>query len=201
MDDELDGVDRHTARNIWAACVTILLGPALMAWVVRLVAFGAQCAPGPDACRGMALGGGLRDALAFAWLINSNTLLLLGLALVATVACFVMRRPLAAALTFLLLPLVALILPLAVVFTAMYPGCAISETGIGSCPLWGAEMGMSFHTAAVVQWQIYGFVPYSFAIALMLGVVGLFLMRPRPVGGHATAHTHRFPDDRFDRGQ
>ncbi len=201
MDDEFEGVKGHGARNIWAACIAVLIGPALMAWIVRLVALGAQCAPGPDPCRGLALGGGLRDALALTWLINSNTMLLLAIAFVATVACLVLRRPLTAALTFLLLPLAALIVPMAVVFVSLYPGCAVSEAGIGSCPLWGAEMGNSFHTAAAVQWQIYGFVPYSFAIALMLGVVGLFLMRPRPVTGHATANPHRFPDRRFEGDQ
>lgn len=194
---EFEGVQRHATRNIWAACIAILLGPAAMAWIVRLVALGAQCAPGADLCRGMMLGGGLRDALALTWSINSNTLVLLAIAFVATVACLIGRRPLTAALTFLLLPLAALIVPMAVVFVSMYPGCTVSESGIGSCTLWGAEMGMSFHAAASVQWQIYGFVPYSFAIALMLGVIGLFLMRPRAMG-HATANPHRFPDSRFE---
>ena len=193
---ENEGVRRHTARNIWVACIAILIGPAAMAWIVRLVALGAQCAPGPQLCRGMALGGGLRDALALAWAINSNSLLLLSIAFVATIACLFARRPLRAALTFLLLPLAALIVPMALVFTAMFPGCTVSEAGVGSCTLWGAEMGMSFHTAATVQWQIYSFVPYSFSIALMLGVIGLFLMRTRPLG-HATANPHRFPDSRF----
>lgn len=196
--DEDEIVERHSARNIWAACIAIAVGPSLMAWIVRLVALSMQCAPGPDACRGIPLGGGLRDALALTWTIDANTTLLLGIAFAATVAALFARRPLTAALTFLLLPIVALILPMAVVFTSIYPGCTVSESGVGSCPLWGAEMGMSFHTAASVQWQIYGFVPYTFAVSLMLGVVGLFVMRPRPVG-HATAHTHRFPDDRFGR--
>jgi hypothetical protein len=188
--------DRHTARNIWAACLAITLGPSLMAGIVRLTALGMQCAPGPDPCRGIPLGGGLRDALALTWAIDSNTLTLLGIALIATIASFFSRHPLRAALTFLLLPLAALIVPMAVVFSSMYPGCTVSESGIGSCPLWGAEMGMSFHTAASVQWQIYGFVPYSFSLSLMLGVLGLFLMRVRPAG-HATANPHRFPDSRF----
>jgi len=194
---EGEGVRRHTARNIWAACIAVLVGPAVMAWVVRLVALGAQCAPGPDPCRGLALGGGLRDALALTWMINSNSVLLLLIAFVATVASLFARRPLRAALTFLLLPLAALIVPMAVVFVSMYPGCTVSEAGIGSCVLWGAEMGASFHAAAGVQWQIYSFVPYSFAIALMLGIIGLFLMRTRPLG-HATANPHRMPDSRFD---
>ena len=201
MEEAFEGQGRHTARNVLMACVALLLGPAAMAWIVRLVAFAAHCAPGPAPCRGMTLGGGLHDALALTWLINSDTLLLLAIAAIATGALLAMRRPLTAALAFLLLPLGALVVPMAVVFVSLYPGCAVSETGIGSCTLWGAEMGMSFHTAAQVQWQIYGFVPYSFAIALMLGVMGLFLMRPRPVNGHATADPHRVPHRRFDEDQ
>ena len=197
-EDENQAVSRHTARNIWVLCVAILLVPALMAWVVRLTALGAGCAPGPDLCRGMMLGGGLRDALALTWAINANSLLLLSIAFVATIASLFWGHPLRAALTFLLLPLVALIVPMAVVFISIYPGCAVSETGIGSCQLWGAEMGMSFHTAASVQWQIYGFVPYSFALSLMLGMIGLFLMRPKPLG-HAIANPHRI--DRFERDE
>ena len=36
--------------------------------------------------------------------------------------------------------------------------------------------------------MIYGFVPYSFALALMIGVLGWFLSRPKPPPAiHATA--------------
>jgi hypothetical protein len=200
MDDEqpFEGGQSHLARNIWAACVAVLMGPALLAWIVRGIAFAEKCAPGPETCRGLPLGGGLRDLLALTWSINSNTMLLIGIALIATLASLFARKPLRAALTLLLLPLAALIVPMALVYTAMYPGCTVSEAGIGSCVLWGAEMGMSFHSAAGVQWQIYGFVPYSFALALVLGIIGLFLMRAKPLG-HATANPHRFPDDRFRR--
>lgn len=196
-EDDAERGNSHTAITIWAACLAVTLGPSLMAWIVRLTALGMQCAPGPAPCRGVELGGGLRDALALTWAIDSNSGILLAIAFVATIASLFSRHPLRAALTFLLLPITALILPMAVVFTSIYPGCTVSEVGIGSCALWGAEMGMSFHTAAGVQWQIYSFVPYSFAIALMVGVIGLFLTRPRPLG-HAVANPHRFPDERFE---
>jgi hypothetical protein len=198
MDDEVPAaVQRHTARNIWAACVTILLGPALLVWIVRGAALAAQCAPGPDPCRGMPLGGGLRDALALAWSVSTDTTILIALALIAAVACLFARRPLLAASTLLLLPLASLILPMAAVYTAMYEGCPVSESGIGNCTLWGAEMGMSFHTAASVPWLIYGFAPYSFSLALMIGLIGWFLLRTTRPLGHATANPHRFPDERF----
>lgn len=195
-EEEIVGAPRHTARNIWIACVAVLLGPALLVWVVRGVALAAQCAPGPDLCHGMMLGGGLRDALTLAWIIGGNTIALTMIALIAAVAALFDRRPLLAALLLLLLPIAALILPMAAVFTSMYEGCPVSEAGIGNCMLWGAQMGMSFHTAAGVAWQIYGFLPYTFSLALMLGIIGWFLMRTKPLG-HATANPHRFPDERF----
>ena len=197
MDEDVPAhVKRHTALNIWAACVTLLLGPSLLVWIVRAVALVARCAPGPEPCRGMMLGGGMRDALTLSWTVSTDTTILIALALLASVACLFARRPLLAASTLLLLPLAALILPMAAVYSAMYPGCPVSESGIGDCTLWGAQMGMSFHTAASVPWLIYGFAPYSFSLALMLGLIGWFLMRQHPLG-HATANPHRFPDDRF----
>jgi hypothetical protein len=45
---------------------TLLLGPSLLVFLVRLAALGMGCEPGPDFCRGMALGAGLRDALGLA---------------------------------------------------------------------------------------------------------------------------------------
>lgn len=66
----------------------------------------------------------------------------------------------------------------------------MSESGIGDCALWGAQMGMSFHAAADVPWQIYGFAPYSFALALMLGLLGWFVARPKGVP-HAPARRYR----------
>jgi hypothetical protein len=185
------------AFKIWMACIAILLGPSLLVWVVRGVALGAQCAPGPDLCQGMMLGGGLRDALSLAWSLGTNMLALFGLALTAAIAGLVARHPMLAASSLLLLPLAALILPMMAVYSATYDGCAVSDAGIGDCKLWGAQMGMSFHFAASVPWTIYGFAPYSFSLALMLGAVGWFLVHARPKG-HATASPpRRFADDRF----
>jgi hypothetical protein len=197
MDDEVPAtVRRHTARNIWLACVVILLGPSLLVWILRGAALAAQCAPGPDLCHGMPLGGGLRDALMLAWVVGTNMMLLVGLSLAASIAALFTRRPLLAASTLLLLPLAAPLLPMAAVYSAMYQDCAVSESGIGDCTLWGSQMGMSFHTAAGINWMVYGFVPYTFAMALMIGAIGWFVTRPRALG-HATANPHRFPDQRF----
>lgn len=196
MDEDHIAAKRNTALHVWSACIVLLLGPSLLVWIVRSVGFAAQCSPGPELCRGIPLGGGLRDALFLAWSVGTNTLILMTIALVAAIAGLFAKRPLLAASTLLLLPLATLMLPMAAVYSAMYQGCPVSEAGIGDCTLWGAQMGMSFHLAASVPWLIYGFAPYSFSLALMLGIIGWFFIHQAP-RGHATARAHRFPDDRF----
>jgi hypothetical protein len=196
MDEDIPATKHNRAFLIWLACVALLLGPSLLVWIVRGVGLAARCAPGPDPCRGIALGGGLRDALLLAWSVGTNTLFLMTITLVAAIAGMSARRPLLGASTLLLLPLATLMLPIAAVYSAAYDGCAVNEAGIGDCHLWGAQMGMSFHLAANAPWLIYGFAPYSFSLALMLGVVEWFFARERRPG-HATARAHRFPDDRF----
>jgi len=184
------------ALIVWALCAAVLLGPSLLVWIVRGVGFAAQCAPGPDPCRGMALGGGLRDALALSWSVGTDILLLIVLAVIAAVACFAARRPLAGALSLVLLPIVTPLLPMLAVYVSRYDGCEINPDGIGTCVLWGARMGRSFHTAAAIPDMIYGFVPYSFALALMVSLLGWFLARPKPQAPvHATARIRRFEDD------
>lgn len=183
---------------LWRAGVAVLLAPSLLVWLLRGAALAARCAPGPGACHGIALGAGFRDTLSLSWLLGTNTPVMIAIALVASIAALIARRPLLAAATLLLLPLTTLILPMLAVASATYPGCTIDEGGVGDCTLWGAQMGMAFHDAASVTWLIYGFAPYTFSLALMIGVVGLFLARMRPMG-HATANPHGFPDERFSR--
>ena len=195
-DDDLRDAKGNTPLKIWVACVVFLLGPSLMVWIVRLVAIAARCSPGPQLSHGIALGGGLRDALDLAWTVGDNSTFLISVALAATIAGLLARRPLLAATTLLLLPLAVLMLPMAAVYSAKYPGCYVNESGIGDCSLWGAQMGMSFHAAADVSWQIYGFAPYSFALALMLGLLGWFFSRPKTMP-HATAHKPRNNIERF----
>ncbi|MEJ1967199.1 MAG: hypothetical protein WDN03_00970 [Rhizomicrobium sp.] len=191
---------RRGARLAWAACVLALLGPPLLVWVVRGFALAAHCTPGPAPCRGFALGEALRGALTLAWSVGADPVTLIVLGLAAAIAGTILRRPLAGAACLLLLPLAAPILPMAAVYASTYPGCTPSEAGVGDCMLWGAPMGLSFHEAASVPWLVYGFAPYSFALALMLGIVGWFVARPRPaVRALAQAHDpFRVPDYRFD---
>src|SRR5215469_5155710 len=146
-----DEVERATpyAFCVWCLCAALLVGPSLLVWFVRLAALADKCGPGPDLCRGMSLGGGLRDTLALSWVIGSNTLLVLFIAFAAAIAALSKRRPLLAALTLLMMPIAAVALPTIAVIVSEYSGCQVNEDGIGDCTLWGAQMGMSFHEAAV----------------------------------------------------
>ncbi|MBU6297829.1 MAG: hypothetical protein KGJ79_13540 [Alphaproteobacteria bacterium] len=171
---------KNAALTVWSVCVALLLGPALLVWIVRGTALGVQCAPGPELCRGMMLGGGLRDALSLSWIIGTSAFLLIALSLIATLAAFTAHRPLLGTLSMLLLPILAPVLPMLAVYTAKYDGCPVSTDGIGSCVLWGAKMGMSFHTAAGVPDLIYGIADISFALTVVLGILGWCFARPRP---------------------
>ncbi len=170
---------RHTALGIWTFLAAIFLAPSLLVWIVRGTAFALNCAPGTGLCHGIPLGGGLRDTLNLAWLLGTNPLLLVLLGIAAAIAALFARQPLLAALSALVLPLAALALPTLAVFATAYDGCAANEGGVGSCTLWGAHMGMSFHTAAMAPWLLYDIVPYSFAAAIMLGLIGLVFCRER----------------------
>lgn len=170
---------RHYAFLIWTACACILLVPSLLVWFVRVVALALQCAPGADICRGLALGGGLRDTLNLAWFVGDNTTVTFLLAIVGAVAALIAMRPLLAALTLLLMPILALLVPTLAVLSALYDGCKASETGVGSCVLWGQQMGMSVHRAAMTTGPIYDIVPFSFSLALMIGVIGFLFFRPK----------------------
>jgi hypothetical protein len=168
------------ALCVWAVCAALLVGPSVLVWFVRITALAAGCGPGPGLCRGMTLGGGLRDTLDFAWLIGSDTAIGLVIALVASVAALRVRRPLMAALSLLVLPLAAVLLPFAAVIASTYAGCSVNEDGIGDCVLWGANMGMSFHTSATAYSALYDIFPYSLALTLMVAAIGFIFFRPRP---------------------
>jgi len=185
--DEIEEVvapSRHSlALCAWGVCAGVLLGPSLLVWFVRGTALALGCAPGPELCHGMTLGSGLRDTLDFAWLISLNGLVALAIALAAAVIALMLRRPLLAALSPLVLPLAALAFPTLAVYTSTYSGCQVNEDGIGDCSLWGAHMGMTFHHAAQASQTIFDVGPYSVALALMLGFIGFLFFRPQPENG------------------
>ena len=168
----------RTPLTAWAICVALLLGPAVLVWLVRGMAYAVQCEPGPGLCHGMTLGAGLRDTLALAWSFSTQPLLLIGVSIIATLTAFRAHRPLLGTVSLLLLPILSLVLPMLAVLVSRYDDCPVSTDSIGSCSLWGASMGMSFHTAAMVPDIIYGIAPYTFALTLMLGLLGFFFARP-----------------------
>jgi hypothetical protein len=165
---------------VWGLCAALLLGPSILVWFVRGTALALSCAPGPALCSGLELGGGLRDTLDLSWFIGENALFALAIAFTAAVLALIMRRPLLAALSPLVLPLAALAFPTLAVYASTYSGCQINEDGIGDCALWGTHMGMTFHHAAQASATLYDIVPYSFALALMVGFIGFLFFRPNP---------------------
>ena len=185
---------RSHAIGVWWLCAALLLGPSLLVWTVRLIALAMRCEPGPLPCRGIALGAGLQDTLDLAWFIGANAAACLAVGFVAAIAALRLRRPAMAGISVLLLPPAALVLPTLAVFTTLYSGCEINDAAVGSCSVWGAAMGMTFHRAAMAPWIIYGIVPYAFALALMIGAIGFLFFRPRP----EAVDRHGFPP-RFDR--
>ncbi|MGA7674009.1 MAG: hypothetical protein WCA78_03065 [Rhizomicrobium sp.] len=189
--------NKRTALTIWGVCVSLLLGPSLLVWIVRGAAYAVQCQPGPELCHGMMLGGGLRDALTLAWGISTNTFFLIAVSIAATLAAFTAHRPLLGTLSLLLLPILALVLPMLAVVSSRYGDCSVNNDGIGDCTLWGAQMGMSFHTAASVPDILYALTPFSFALTLMLGLLGWFFARPRvrKPSLHETAHMRRIGEE------
>lgn len=195
----MDGSE-ETTRNgrtltPWALCLAVLLGPAMLVWFVRVVALAAGCAPGPGLCRGLPLGAGLRDTLTLSWAVCNNTAFLIGVSILATLLAFRACRPMLGTLTLLTLPVASLLLPLLAVYVTRYGDCPVSTDGIGSCLLWGASMGMSFHNAAVARDIVYNVLPYTFSLTVMMGVLGFVFARPKAAPPpHPMAHMQRHVD-------
>src|ERR1700733_14874810 len=116
MYDDTDEADSPPLKHslllcVWGVCAAVLLGPSVLVWFVRGTALAMGCAPGPALCRGLELGGGLRDTLDLAWFIGENALFALAIGFAAAILALPLRRPLLAALSPLVLPLAALAFP------------------------------------------------------------------------------------------
>src|ERR1700749_865011 len=109
---------RHREFAVWLTCVALLLIRSVLVWIVRGSALAMSCDPTPNLCHGLALGGGMRDALDLAWFVGLDKMLVIGIALVASIAMLMARHPLVAALTMLLLPVASLAFPALAVFSA-----------------------------------------------------------------------------------
>lgn len=171
--------ENQLAFRIWLICTAALLVPSAIVWIVRGIAFALHCAPGPGVCGHLPLGMVLHHALNIAWFLPMQPFIAVAIGLLASLAAMLSRRPLLAALSMLVLPGASLALPTLAVYFSMYPGCAVSETGIGDCVLWGSRMGMTFHKAAIAPASIDDFVPYVFALAVMVGIIAFSFFRPR----------------------
>jgi hypothetical protein len=178
---------------LWLLCCAALIVPSLLVWAVRGMAYAMHCAPGPDICNNLPLGRGMHDTLLLAWVLPTNSLILLVLAFTAAIAAIFARRFLLGALTLIVVPILSLVLPMIAVMTSTYDNCSVNDGGVGDCVLWGANMGLAFHRAASVGDLVYGFAPYTFAAALMLGVLGWFFTRPK-VPRASMAASMRMPD-------
>ena len=99
------------------------------------------------------------------------------IALGAAVLALSVRRPLMAAMGLLLLPIAAVALPSLAVVLSTYAGCQINEDGIGDCVLWARKGRV--RRAPIASSTRYDTVPYSFALALMVGTIGFVFFRPK----------------------
>jgi hypothetical protein len=164
------------ATRVWLAGLAVLLVPSLAAWLVRGLGYALSCAPNEAACLGTPfdgiMGSALKGTLDLAWLVSTDVALTLAIALAASLAAIVALRPVSAALTMLIAPLAALLLPTFLVSVTTYDGCAVNADGLGDCKVWGESMGMAFHNAASAPQLIYTYTPIVVAGALVAGLLG-----------------------------
>lgn len=170
---------KRFAFRVWLICAAVLLVPSLIVWSVRGLGFALHCVPGPGMCGNLPVGMALRQTLNVAWFLPMQPFIAVSMGFVAALAAMLSRRPLLAALSMLVLPSASLALPTMAVYFSMYPDCSISETGIGDCALWGDHMGMAFHRAAMAPGMIDDFMPYVFALAVMIAIIAFAFFRPR----------------------
>ncbi len=168
------------ATRIWIAGLAILLVPSLAAWIVRALGYALSCAPNATGCPGTPfdgiMGAALRGTLDLAWMISTDVALTLAIAIGASLAAIVALRPVSAALTMLIAPLAALLLPTLLVSVTTYDGCAVNADGLGDCKVWGESMGMAFHNAASAPQLIYTYTPIVVAGALVTGLLGWIVL-------------------------
>lgn len=168
------------ATRLWLIGLAVLLVPALAAWIVRLIGLALRCDPSAAACLGApfdaVLGTALRTTLDIAWLVSTTVPLTLGIAIFAALAAVVALRPVSAALTLLIAPLAALLLPTILVGFTKYEDCQVNVDGLGDCKVWGESMGMAFHTAASASQLIYTYTPVVVAGALVVGLLGWIVL-------------------------
>ena len=175
-----NGGVRVLACRIWWFGLAALLVPAAVAWIFRGVGYALHCAPQAATCipapfTGM-LGFALKGTLDLAWFVGATPPMTLGLTVFTGLAAVVAAHPARAAGTMFAAPLMALLLPVGLVGVSTYEGCIVNENGLGNCVLWGANMGMTFHRAAIAPELIYSYTPLAVSGALVAGFLGWIVL-------------------------
>ena len=117
-----------------------------------------------------AMGPTFKDLLELSWLSGAGFLLPTLLTTVSAGAAALSGRPIRAALTVALLPLLALALAVLLVESSRHGGCG-SAADAQTCLLWGRDVGSSFERAANT-----GATFYSYLAPILAGTVTAFLL-------------------------
>ena len=170
--------------RIWWISCGVLVAPALLAWVLRIAAYTSGCQPAPVACFdsffGNSMGPAFKDLLELSWLAGAGFLLPTLVTIVSASAAALGGRPIRAALTVALLPLLALALAVLLNASSGHAGCGSGTAGGQTCLLWGRDVGASFARAANAGTTFYNSLPPILAgtvTAFLLGWLMLMLYR------------------------
>ena len=178
------------AARVWWFALAALLVPSLSAWLLRGAGYVMHCEPTAAACiqgpmSGM-LGLGLKGMIDLSWIVGANIIVTFALAGIAGICAIVAGHPLRAALTILLAPLLALLLPIVLVDSSLPPGCVLDAEHGGPCALWGAVMGPTFHQAATAPELMMSYLPLAVSGGLVAGLLGWLV-----VWGYTQMHRGR----------
>ena len=169
---------RRLAKSVWLLGILAFAAPALAAWAILAIGHYEGCAPGAAACGKLpALGLFFKQSLDVAWMLGINAVPLILLTGVVALAAILARSPGRAFVGVFGGPTAAMLLPILVVMSALYPGCRIDKGG--SCQFWGVAMGNSFSAAAVAPWLVYIIPPVGFAAALAVMLIAFIVKRQR----------------------
>ena len=167
------------AKFIWLLAVLAFAVPALAGWAILVWGHTHGCASSAAPCAtAPTLGLLFKQTLDAAWLLGLNQYAIISLAIVVALAAVIARSPARAFIGVFAGPTLALLLPVFVVMSAVYPGCRIDEGG-GSCTFWGVAMGETFYTAGVAPWFVYIVPPVSFVAALAGMLIAFIVKRQR----------------------
>ena len=174
------GNNRHRlAKSVWLLGLVAFAAPALAGWLILGFGHAKGCAFGAAACDKLpALGLFFKQSLDIAWILGLNAVALILLTGIVALAAIQARSPGRAFVGVFGGPTAALLLPVLVVTSALYPGCHIDDGG-SSCQFWGVAMGSSFSAAAVAPWMFYIIPPVGFAAALAVTLIAFIVKRQR----------------------